>query len=173
MQYHAKTQQLVDLIEPAIRACGVTLWGVEFLPQGKRSLLRIYIDRPDAEVSTPSVDAESDEAAETGSGVGVQDCVNVTHQVNALLDVHDPINGEYTLEVSSPGWDRPFFSVAQMQAYVGQTMQLRLLSSINNRRKWTGSLQGFEGDELILLAEDKEVRLPVSQIDRANLVYTP
>lgn len=108
--------------------------GIEFLPQGKRSLLRIYIDKPVDENAAPVVNEDGEE--EQGRGIGVQDCVRVTQQVGAILDVHDPISGEYSLEVSSPGWDRPFFQLEQMAHYIGQTVALRLISAVDNRRKF-------------------------------------
>ena len=103
MKLSNKTQALQDLIAPAVEACNVNLWGIEFLPQGKCSLLRIYIDKPVDESVAPAINEDGEE--EQGRGIGVQDCVRVTQQVGAMLDVHDPISGEYSLEVSSPGWD--------------------------------------------------------------------
>ena len=120
MKLSNKTQALQDLIAPAVEACDVNLWGIEFLPQGKRSLLRIYIDKPVDENAAPVINEDGEE--EQGRGIGVQDCVRVTQQVGAILDVHDPISGEYSLEVSSPGWDRPFFQLPQMADYIGQTV---------------------------------------------------
>ena len=105
MKLSNKSQALI-LIVPAVEACGVDLWGSSF-SQVKRSLLRIYIDKAVSEDAEPVIE---DGEAELGRGIGVQDCVRVTQQVGAMLDVHDPISGEYSLEVSSPGWDRPFFN---------------------------------------------------------------
>ncbi len=197
MKLSQKTQTLFDLIQPAVAVCGVELWGLEFLPQGKRSLLRIYIDRPDAtgaalpagfsvpalnpdQVLTDDVvdqnapDEELDEDAEdTGRGIGVQDCVNVTHQVNGVLDVHDPISGEYILEVSSPGWDRPFFTLAQMLPFVGQTVHLRLIAPVANRRKLTGLLKALENEVLTIEFEGTTVTVDADNIDKANLVFAP
>ena len=92
MKLSNKTQALQDLIAPAVQACGVDLWGIEFLPQGKRSLLRIYIDK-EVDQTTPVLNEDGEE--EQGRGIGVQDCVRVTQQVGAMPDVHDPISGEY------------------------------------------------------------------------------
>ena len=109
MKLSNKTQALQDLIAPAVQACDVNLWGIEFIPQGKRSLLRIFIDKPVDETAEPVVNEDGE--TELGRGIGVQDCVRVTQQVGAILDVHDPISGEYALEVSSQvGIDR-FFSL--------------------------------------------------------------
>ncbi|MDU4337407.1 MAG: ribosome maturation factor RimP, partial [Staphylococcus lugdunensis] len=126
MKLSNKTQALHDLIAPAVQACNVDLWGIEFIPQGKRSLLRIYIDKGIDDNAEPVINEEGE--LEQGRGIGVQDCVLVTQQVGAMLDVHDPISGEYALEVSSPGWDRPFFQLEQMPAYLGQQVALRLIT---------------------------------------------
>ncbi|HAV0011531.1 TPA: ribosome maturation factor RimP, partial [Legionella pneumophila] len=74
---------LIVLLEPIIKNMGYELWGCEYLSQGKHSLLRIYIDKPD--------------------GIGIDDCQEVSKQVSAMLDVEDPIPGHYSLEISSPG----------------------------------------------------------------------
>ncbi len=85
MKLSNKTQALQDLIAPAVQACDVDLWGIEFLPQGKRSLLRIYIDKAVDENAEPIINEDGE--LEQGRGIGVQDCVRVTQQVGAMLDV--------------------------------------------------------------------------------------
>ena len=172
MKLSNKTQALQDLIAPAVQACGVDLWGIEFLPQGKRSLLRIYIDKEVDVTATPVLNEDGEE--EQGRGIGVQDCVRVTQQVGAMLDVHDPISGEYSLEVSSPGWDRPFFQLQQMPAYVGQQVALRLISAVDNRRKFQAKLVAVDlENEMIQVEVEKQQVLDIDShnIDKANLVY--
>lgn len=172
MKLSNKTQALQDLIAPAVEACDVNLWGIEFLPQGKRSLLRIYIDKPVDENAAPVVNEDGEE--EQGRGIGVQDCVHVTQQVGAILDVHDPISGEYSLEVSSPGWDRPFFQLEQMSGYIGHTVALRLISAVDNRRKFQAKLVAVDlENEMIQVEVEKQQILDIDShnIDKANLVY--
>lgn len=172
MKLSNKTQALQDLIAPAVEACDVNLWGIEFLPQGKRSLLRIYIDKPVDENTAPVVNEDGEE--EQGRGIGVQDCVRVTQQVGAILDVHDPISGEYSLEVSSPGWDRPFFQLEQMSGYIGHTVALRLISAVDNRRKFQAKLVAVDlENEMIQVEVEKQQILDIDShnIDKANLVY--
>lgn len=184
MKFSAKTQALYDLIAPAVSACGVELWGIEFLPQGKRSLLRIYIDKPDHQDDTTALEQSvlsddtaslptdrADEDEDAGQGIGVQDCVQVTHQVSGVLDVHDPISGEYALEVSSPGWDRPFFSLAQMQAYINQKVALRLIAAVANRRKLTATLLDVTEQHIVVEVEGQQLTIDGDNIDKANLVY--
>jgi ribosome maturation factor RimP len=179
MKQSAKTKSLTDLITPAVAACNVELWGIEFLQQGRRSLLRIYIDKPidqaadqvtaDAVPTVVSLDGDDEDTA--GLGIGVQDCVAVNHQVSGVLDVHDPIAGEYSLEVSSPGWDRPFFHLHQMQHYIGQTVALRLISPVKNRRKLNGELLMVDEQGIRLMFEDEAVDIEADNIDKAHLVY--
>ncbi len=163
MKRSAKTQSLHELIEPAVAACGVVLWGIEFLPQGRRSLLRIYIDQPAGVAQA--------EGEEGGRGIGVEDCVRVTHQVSGVLDVHDPISGEYALEVSSPGWDRPFFELSQMAAYVDQRVALRVISPVAGRRKLEGTLQAVTAEGLVLLLDGQPQPIEADNIDKAHLIY--
>jgi ribosome maturation factor RimP len=157
---------------PAVEACDVELWGLEFTPQGKRSLVRIYIDKPEDPNKEPVISEDGE--IDLGRGVGVQDCVRVTQQVGAILDVHDPISGEYALEVSSPGWDRTFFKLEQMQAYIGQQVALRLISAVDNRRKFQAKLVAVDVEnEMIQVEVEKQQVLEIDShnIDKANLIY--
>ena len=172
MKLSNKSQALYDLIAPAVAACGVDLWGIEFLPQGKRSLLRIFIDKPIDENAEPVLNEEGE--VEQGRGIGVQDCVLVTQQVGAMLDVHDPISGQYALEVSSPGWDRPFFQLSQMSGYIGQQVALRLIAAVENRRKFQAKLLSVDlENEMIEVEVDAKHMLEIdsNNIDKANLIY--
>ena len=172
MKLSNKSQALYDLIAPAVAACGVDLWGIEFLPQGKRSLLRIFIDKPIDESAEPVLNEEGE--VEQGRGIGVEDCVRVTQQVGAMLDVHDPISGEYALEVSSPGWDRPFFQLSQMSGYIGHQVALRLIAAVENRRKFQAKLLSVDlENEMIEVEVDAKHMLEIdsNNIDKANLIY--
>ncbi len=142
--------QLETLIQPAVEACGCEFWGLEYLSQGRFSTLRVYIDHP--------------------QGVDVDMCADVSRQVSAILDVEDPIAGEYNLEVSSPGLDRPLFTLEQYQLNIGQNISLRLRLAFEGRRKFTGLLRGVEGEDVVLLVDDEEFLLPVSSIEKANIV---
>ncbi|MBP7880134.1 ribosome maturation factor RimP [Acinetobacter sp. NIPH 1852] len=172
MKLSNKSQALFDLIAPAVAACGVDLWGIEFLPQGKRSLLRIYIDKATDDNAEPLLTEDGE--ADQGRGIGVQDCVLVTQQVGAMLDVHDPISGEYALEVSSPGWDRPFFQLSQMSGYIGQQVALRLIAAVENRRKFQAKLLSVDLENEIIQVEvegGQVLEVDSNNIDKANLIY--
>jgi ribosome maturation factor RimP len=137
------------LLTPTVEALGFELWGVEYLSQGRHTLLRIYIESPD--------------------GITVDDCAAVSEQVSAVLDVEDPITGEYTLEVSSPGMDRLLFKLEQYPAYVGEVVDLRLRTAFEGRRKYKGILKGIEGEDVVLHVDDHEYLLPHDAIDKARV----
>lgn len=150
MAVSQKVQALTEMLSPAVAACGYELWGIEFFPQGKRSVLRIYIDGPE--------------------GVTVEGCALVSHQASGILDVEDPIAGEYTLEVSSPGWDRPLFRSEHYARYVGQEVMVRLVAPLQGRRRFKGVLVRSAEDALTLRVEGQEIIIPFPQIDKGNLV---
>jgi ribosome maturation factor RimP len=152
MAISKKVEELTALIEPATQACSVDLWGVEFFQQGKHSVLRVYIDR------------------EAEAGISVEDCTEVSRQVGAILDVEDPIAGEYTLEVSSPGWDRMLFKPSQYQRYVGEEINVRLTAPIAGRRRWRGVVEAVDDVQVTLQVEGQSVVLPFISIDKANVV---
>lgn len=145
-----RQSQLVELVEPAVTALGFELWGLEYVPQRNHALLRIYIDGP--------------------SGVNVDDCALVSRQVSAVLDVEDPIQTEYTLEVSSPGLDRPLFRLDQFARYVGERVVIRLRVPFERRRNFTGTLIGVEGEDVVVHVDDHEYLLPFESIDKAHIV---
>ncbi|UNU72590.1 ribosome maturation factor RimP [Moraxella nasovis] len=163
MKPSSKIAELTQLIAPAVNACGVELWGIEFMPQGRKSLLRIYIEvSPDARLA--------------GEHITIEDCTAVNHQVSGVLDVHDPIAGEYILEVSSPGFDRPLFSPSQVAMFIGETISLRLIRAIGagdgRRRKVTGRLQSADDKSMTIVTDDHlEFNIDFDNVDKANLIY--
>ena len=86
------------------------------------------------------------------------------------MDVEDPISGEYNLEVSSPGLDRPLFELSQYQRFLGSVVSLRLRVPFDGRRKFKGQLTSIEGDEVVLLVDNEEYLLPIELIEKANIV---
>ena len=142
---------ITELIDPTIQALGLDLWGVELLQQGKYSLLRIYIEREE--------------------GVTIEDCEKVSRQISALMDVEDPIAGEYTLEVSSPGMDRPLFWIEHYSQYVGSEVDLKLRRPLDGRRKFKGQITKVSGDIVGLLVEGSEYNLEFSDIEKASIFF--
>ena len=146
----AREDRLTELLAPTVEALGFELWGLENLTQGKHSMLRIYI--------------------ESENGVQVDDCARVSEQVGAVLDVEEPISGEYVLEVSSPGIDRRLFRLDQYAAYAGEEIEVRLRRPFEGRRKFKGVLRGTEESDVVVLVDDHEYLLPFGDIDKAQLV---
>jgi ribosome maturation factor RimP len=145
----AKLNKLQEMLEPIAQSMGFELWGLEYISQGKDSILRIYIDGPE--------------------GVSVDDCAQLSHQASGILDVEDLITGMYTLEVSSPGLDRLLFKLDHYVAYVGHTVKIKLRMPFDGRRNFKGLLKGVETDEVILEVDNEEYLLPIDYIDKAQV----
>ena len=151
--------QIAELIAPTVEALGLILWGIELQQQGKYSLLRVYIEHEE--------------------GIGIEDCEKVSRQVSALLDVDVPITGEYTLEVSSPGMDRPLFTAEQFALYVGEKVNVRLRSALQGRRRFKGVIKKVVDDRIGLAidaidadADDGElIEITLADIDKANIDF--
>jgi len=146
----SRQEQLQALIAPIVASLECELWGLEYLTQGRYTTLRLYID------------AEN--------GVTLEDCEKVSRQVSSVMDVEDPIEGEYTLEVSSPGMDRPLYTPAHYARYIGEQVSLRLRVARDGRRKFKGTILAVEGADVRVAVEDKEYLLAVDAIDKANII---
>ena len=140
---------LIDLVVPVVHAMGCKFWGLEYLSSGRSAMLRIYIDR---------------------DPVTVDDCEKVSRQVASLLDVEDLIISEYTLEVSSPGLDRPLYTLVQYEQYKGEKVSLRLRLPYKGRRNFKGRLNGVAGEDVLLTADGHEFTFPISSVEKANIV---
>ncbi|VAX02038.1 Bacterial ribosome SSU maturation protein RimP [hydrothermal vent metagenome] len=141
---------VLNVVEPVVESLGYELVGVEYLAQGHDGLLRVYIDAED--------------------GIKVEDCQRVSHQLSGVLDVEDVIKGHYSLEISSPGLNRPLFSAAHFERFAGAEVKLRLDAPLDGRRKFCGVLVGVQDGDVRLLVDGEEVRVPLASIDKANLV---
>jgi ribosome maturation factor RimP len=141
--------EIERLIQPTVESMGYELWGCEYLAQGKYSLLRIYIDKAD--------------------GIGLEDCEQVSRQVSALLDVDDPISGNYSLEVSSPGVPRPLFRSSQYARHVGMDVQIKLSRPVAGKRKFVGTIVSASGTTLVLMVGSEQQEFLFSNIMKANL----
>jgi len=137
-------------IEAAVHGVGYELVGIEYHPQGRRSLLRVYIDTPD--------------------GVSVDDCERASRQISSVLDVDDPIHGQYVLEVSSPGLDRPLFTAEHFRQFAGNRVKLRVSPPLDGRRNFSGLLLGMRENVVVMVQDDHEVEIPLQHIEQAKLV---
>jgi len=142
---------LSKLIEPVVQELGCELWGIEKLQQGRQVVLKIYI--------------------ESANGINVDDCARVSRQVSAMLDVEDPIPGEYLLEVSSPGVERRLFKPEHFNVCKGEKVQITLRQAFDGRRKFKGLLCGLEDEEVVIRVDDaQEIVLPMDSIERARVL---
>ena len=145
-------KKLTALLKPTVEGLGFVLWGIEYLSQGKHSVLRIYIDHE--------------------NGIDVDDCGEVSQQVGTVLDIEDPIRGEYILEVSSPGMARPLFEPEQYRAYCGEDIKCQTLAPIDGQRKFKGTIQQAGDTTFTLQLRDSEntVDIAYATIQKAQLV---
>lgn len=149
-----KAHEIAALLAPAIGSLGLELLGVEYLPSPGGAVLRLYIDT-----------AEGDERA-----VGIEDCEKASREVSAQLDVADPISGNYTLEVSSPGVDRPLFTAAQFHRFQGGNAKVTLKLPMDGRRRLQGRIVRVEGDMVAFDVDGSEMVVAVENIEKARLV---
>jgi ribosome maturation factor RimP len=176
IQLSAKKKLLEDLIRPIVEGMGYEFWGMEHLAQGKHSLLRIYIEsEPGADKVTSSDVELSDQGAVEDasvkeSGIALDDCEKVSRQVGAVLDVEDPISGDYTLEVSSPGMDRILYNLSQYERFKGHHVAIKLRMAYEGRRKYTGVISGIEGRDVVIQVDQEEFLFPIEAIEKANII---
>ena len=143
-------QNLQEMLQGAVEDLGCELWGIECQRTGRFMTVRLFIDKE--------------------GGVTVDDCADVSRQVSAILDVEDPIADKYNLEVSSPGLDRPLFTLPQFERYIGQDIAVHLRIPVMERRKWQGKLERIENDMVTLIVDGQEQVLVFSNIQKANVV---
>ncbi|WP_251358358.1 ribosome maturation factor RimP [Kangiella sp. TOML190] len=146
----ARNAELEKIIRPAVEATGFEFWGLEYLAQGKHSVLRVYIDHE--------------------NGIDVDNCAEVSHQVSGVLDLEDPIQGYYNLEVSSPGMDRPLFTEEQFARYQGESAELRVSVAVNGRRKFKGTIEQVDNGVISLLVDGESYQILCQQVEKAHLV---
>ncbi|AKP72445.1 ribosome maturation protein RimP [Piscirickettsia salmonis] len=142
-------ESLTEMLSLVVTGLGFELWGIEQVPQGAQSVLRVYIEGPE--------------------GVTVEDCATVSRQIGAVLDVEDPIAGNYSLEVSSPGLDRLLFTSEQYQRYLEQELQIRLKILNNGKRRIRGRLTAVTEQGVCIDVKDEQFDIRWADIDRANV----
>lgn len=146
------TDKITHLIEPVIKDMGYELVGIEYVASGRHSILRVFID--------------------TDKGVGVNDCEKVSRQLSSIFDVEEPISGQYTLEVSSPGIERSLFHKGHYQRFLGADVRLRMVRPIDGQRNFSGVIGSVSevNNTIELVGELGPVILDIDLIERANLV---
>mgnify|MGYP001071610280 CR=1 FL=1 len=150
--------QIETLISPILEDLGFELVDLQMQQDGRQLALRIFIDKP--------------------AGITLDDCVAVSRDVSAILEIEDPIKSAYRLEVSSPGLDRPLKKPADFERFAGQIIKLKTLDLVDpdqrghTRKTFVGTLLGFEDDQVRLEQTDKQggvIAIPLVDIDKANL----
>lgn len=143
-------KQLEEQIASIVEDCGYLLWYCDYLPQGKHSVLRIYIDHE--------------------NGVGLDACELVSRQISAFLDVEDPIKGSYSLEVSSPGWPKPLYHKEHYKQFIGKSVTLKLMQPVDKKRKIIGIIEAVDdNDNLTLKLDSGMPSIAFSNIVKAQL----
>ena len=153
-----KATEIANLLGPTVDALGLELLGVEYLPAPGGATLRLYID---------VLIAEQDERT-----INVEDCERVSREVSAQMDVEDPISGNYTLEVSSPGVDRPLFNLQQFGQHLGQNSKVQLKLPQDNRRRLQGRIDSVDAEQGTISFTVDKTTLVVSadNIDKARIM---
>ena len=144
--------RLLGLLEPVVAELGYELIEVEFSPASSRALVRLYIDRTD------------------GVPVALDDCERASEAVGKVLDAQDPIEREYQLEVSSPGFDRPLRTAAHFAQFAGSEARIELAEPIEGRRRFRGTLGPVEDGQVMIEVDRREWKLPLAGISKARLV---
>ncbi|QXP83374.1 ribosome maturation factor RimP [Methylococcus sp. ANG] len=141
-------EHLQRLIEPVVTGLGYELAGIEF--DARARILRVYIDHPD--------------------GIDLDDCSKVSYQLSGMLDVEDPIPGQYQLEISSPGLDRPLFAIEHFERFTGRQVRLQTVRSLDGQRRFKGRIAGVR-EGVIDIEDDNGLHaIPFDLIDKARLI---
>lgn len=145
---------VADLIEPSLRGMGFELVQVRLLGQTRKTL----------QVMAEPIDPNR--------VMDVEDCADISRAVSALLDVHDPIPGAYTLEITSPGIDRPLVRLNDYVRFSGHVAKLEVEPAIDGRKRFTATITAVDGDDILIEQDGREFRVPFATISKARLVLT-
>ena len=143
------TDKLRKMLEAPVDSLGYELVHLELVTQGKDRVLRLYIDAP--------------------GGIQIDDCEAVSHHVSAILDVEDPVNSGYLLEVSSPGLDRPLVKPNHFRQFVGDRARIVMSDYVLGRRRFTGQMVDADDNSVTMEVDGESYELPYSQIESARL----
>jgi ribosome maturation factor RimP len=147
------TERIEQLIAPTVEGMGFSIVRVQ-LSGGDRLRLQVMAERQD------------------GQAMVVDDCADMSRAISAILDVEDPIAEAYTLEVSSPGIDRPLVRPRDFERYAGHEARVETNVSVNGHRRFRGRLLGLKGDVVLMSVEGEDIVVPFSAISKAKLVLT-
>jgi ribosome maturation factor RimP len=151
---------LWELFEPVVSGLGFDLIEIEHFPNPKHGVLRLYIDTPEGTV---------DEDGKP-KGVVVNDCSAVSRQISALIDVEDPVRGQFNLEVSSPGLDRPLRRLQDFQRFIGALVKIKTVMPMEGQRNFKGRLLAATEEVLVLETDTEELSVPMNAVEKARIV---
>jgi len=146
-----KDDELIQLINPVVADLGLECLGIEYAPSRGNSLLRIYIDHLERPIT-------------------IEDCEAVSRELSAQLDVNDPISGRYTLEVSSPGIDRPLFTPAHFARFIGEKAKIALNLPTDGRRRLLGTIRVVDDDRITIEQDGIDIVVAHDNVQKARLV---
>ncbi len=149
-QMRREQTHLWELFEPVVNGMGFDLIEIEHFPNPKHGVLRLYIDKE--------------------GGVTVDDCSAVSHQISALIDVEEPIRGQFNLEISSPGLDRPLRRLQDFQRFTGSMVKLKTMMPLDGQRNFKGRMLEVTEEVLVLETDTEEISLPMNAIEKARIV---
>lgn len=147
---YKQNQTLVELLGPVIASMGYELLGIESTSDGRGTLLRFYID--------------------SDAGITLDDCGRVSEQVSGVLDVNDPVQGTYRLEISSPGLARPLFTLEQFKRFTGQQVRVKLYAKLEGRKNFIGKVKAVNQQSIVVEADGNEYAIPADMIEKAQLL---
>ena len=145
-----RSTRLEDLLAPTVEAMGFSLWGIEYTQRNRRGNLWVFID--------------------SKNGITVDDCAQVSDQIEAVLDVENVLPGELRIQVSSPGMDRVLFKPEQFEAYVGEVIDVRLLWPKVGRSHIRGRLRSSDTERFSVDLDEGQLELGFDQVRRARVV---
>lgn len=151
MKRSEMTQQLAGLLQPIASRMGLEIVDVQVHGEAAHTVLRVLMDRPDG-------------------GITVEECAKVSEQLGRQLDLYDLFPHTYTLEVSSPGMDRPLRTDAEFRRFAGRRAEVMTAESVLGQRRHRGVILGVVGDAVVLQVDERQVRLPKAQILQAKLI---
>lgn len=169
MSRNPQTQKLISIVEPVCQNAGYELVDLKFLLEQGGWVLRVAID-------LPLPDREDNDIAEVPADrVDLEDCENLSRELSAVLDVDDPIKQAYSLEVSSPGIDRPLRTLAHFSYFAGSEAKIQLEHGLPmpngpERKNFRGVLEGVDGEHVKIQVDGQQFLLPIDDIDNAKLV---
>lgn len=141
-------EKVYGLIKETVETQGVSLWDVRFLKEGASWYLRVFIDSP--------------------NGISIDDCTNVSHAIDPIIDEADPIDVSYYLEVCSPGIERELTRPNHFEASVGKTVKIKLYKALDGVKELTGKLKSA-AEKVVVETENAEYSLDYKDISKARL----